>query len=247
MSPSGWREYLAGFHAANAGITEELLAHTSDGDGDPYRWVAGHVPPDARLLDLACGSAPIQPLHRGPWVGVDLSPGELERARGRGAAPLVLGDGAALPFRSGSFDAVACSMALMVMQPVDVALAEIGRVLVGGGRLVALVPSRTPLHRGDVVRYAELLAALRRRLHYPNDAALADAGALLAAAGLRLVVDERRRFGCHVADARTAALCVASLYVPDAPPERMERAMAVARRWIGHTIGIPLRLLVAER
>ena len=156
-------------------------------------------------------------------------------------------DCAALPFRSGSYDTIACSMALMVIQQVEAALAEITRVLVTGGHLVALLPSRTPLQPGDVVRYAELLAALRCRLRYPNDGALADAGALLAGAGLRLVVDERRRFACHIADAGTAAMCVTSLYLPDTPPERVERALAVTRRWVGHTVGVPLRLLVAER
>lgn len=247
MSSTEWREYLAGFHADNAGITEELLAHTTDGDVDPYRWLASQVRPSARVLDLACGSGPLERLHPGPWVGVDVSHHELERARGAGAEPVLVADGTALPFVSGVFDTVVCSMALMLIQPIEMALSEVARVLTAGGRLVALLPTNKPLNAGDAVRYGQLLAAIRGRLRYPNDAALADAEAVLASAGLSPVADERRRFECHVADAHTAALCVSSLYLPDTPADRIERAFDVTRRWIGHTIGVPLRLMVAER
>jgi SAM-dependent methyltransferase len=250
MAAPAWRDYLADFHADRAGITEDLLSHTTDGGIDPYRWVADRLDASDRVLDLACGSGPIAARHPGPWVGMDISASELKRARARPparAAPLVLADGVALPFAPGSFDAVACSMALMLIQPVEAALAEIARVLVPGGRLVALLPSAGPLRAGDVLRYGQLMVALRRRLTYPNDEALADAAPLLAAAGLSLLADERRRFACHVADPHIAALCVTSLYLPGTPPERLARALAVARGWIGHTLGVPLRLLVAER
>ncbi len=247
MSSWGWRDYLAGFHAERPGITEELLAHTTDGSVDPYRWVAGHLRPSDRVLDVACGNAPLERLHVGRWVGADVSAAELERARERGAAPLVLADGTTLPFASGCFDAVVCSMALMVIQPLGRALAEMARVLRPGGRLVALLPAHTPLHPADVVRYGQLVLALRSRLRYPNDDDLAHAGPVLAAAGLSPSHDEHKRFECHVADPHTAALCVRALYLPESPPERLERAFAVARTWIGHTIGVPLRLLVAER
>ena len=247
MGDEGWREYLADFHDARAGITEELLAHTTDGGTDPYGWVAEHLDPSARVLDLACGSGPLRARHPGPWTGVDISAPELARARAQGAGPLVLADGAALPFSSGSYDAVACSMALMVVQPVETALVEIARVLRPGGRLVALLPSTHPLRAGDVRRYGQLLVALRRRLTYPNDRALARVEPLLAGAGLSLCVDGRRRFECHVADPATAALCVTSLYLPGGDPDRLARAFAVTQGWVGHTVGVPLRLLVAER
>ena len=247
MGDEDWREYLADFHATRAGITEELLAHTTDGGTDPYGWVAEQLDPSARVLDLACGSGPLRARHAGPWTGIDISSPELARARAQGAGPLVLGDGAALPFAAGSFDAVACSMALMLIQPVERALAEVARVLRPGGRLVALLPSSHPLRPGDMRRYGQLLVALRRRLTYPNDRALAHVDPLLAAAGLTLAADGRRRFECDIADPYTAALCVTSLYLPDQDPERLARAFAVARGWVGHTVGVPLRLLVAER
>jgi SAM-dependent methyltransferase len=247
VGSAGWRGYLGGFHAERPGITEEILARATDGRSDPYGWVVGRLRPSDRVLDLGCGSAPMAPLRPGPWVGIDLSAAELERARRRGAGPLAVADATALPFVSGAFDAVVCSMGLMVIQPLDAALAEIARVLRPGGRVVALLPARKPLQPADALLYGQLVLALRSPLRFPNDDDLADPTAVLAGAGLSPVLDEYRRFQHPVDDPAAAARFVRSLYVPHSSPERLERAAAVARRWVGHSIGVPLRLLVAER
>ncbi|MEX1009391.1 MAG: class I SAM-dependent methyltransferase [Acidimicrobiia bacterium] len=159
-----WRPYLEAFHHQRAGVTERVLGHCVDQAGvNPHQWVAETVEPDAVVLDLACGSGPFHDLTTGPWVGMDVSSAELDQATVRGASPLVPGDAANLPFAAASFDAVVCSMALMLAQPLENVLRETTRVLRPSGQLVALLPTTRPLELGDRRRYGRLLLALRRR------------------------------------------------------------------------------------
>ena len=52
-----WGAYLAAFHAATPGITEEVLSRTLSGGHTSYRWLACAVSPRAQVVvDLACGS-----------------------------------------------------------------------------------------------------------------------------------------------------------------------------------------------
>ena len=107
----------------------------------PSDWLlhcAAHLPPGARVLDLACGTGRnVAALARlGARVtGLDILPDALERARllaGPGPAPdLVVADATGpLPFRPGSFDVVAGFRYL------DRALfARLGAVLVPGGEV----------------------------------------------------------------------------------------------------------------
>lgn len=160
----------------------------------------------------------------------------------------MLGDAIDLPFADQSFDTVLCSMALMLIEPLDRALAEIARILRPGGRLVALLPSDEPLHVLDRARYAQLLWVLRRRrLAYPNDAALRDIADLFRAYELALVDDRRRRFSCRIDTPELAVLCVRSLYLPGEEPQRVDAAVRVARRWVGKTLGVPIRRVIAQR
>ena len=55
-----WTEYVAGFHAGRPGITERVLGRARDADGDAYDWLAAAVPARGRVLDVACGSAPLK-------------------------------------------------------------------------------------------------------------------------------------------------------------------------------------------
>lgn len=101
------------------------------------------IGPGDRVLDLACGTAvSTVELARGEWlpgpplcVGCDFSAGMLARATGRGVR-LVAGDGLALPFRDGVFDAVTVSFGLRNMADIDLALTELARVARPNGRLV---------------------------------------------------------------------------------------------------------------
>lgn len=241
-----WESYLAAFHEQRAGITEEVLAHSHYHGVNAYQWLSQAVPTGAKVLDVACGSGPLHPLHGPEWVGVDASVAEMGRARALGRGPLVLGDATSCPFLDRSFDAVVCSMALMLIQPLEAALAEFARLVRPGGLLAVLLPSNHPLSSGDLLRYTRLLLALRRRLRYPNDRALGDPSAVLSGAGFTLTEDERRRFVCRVTTPEMAALCVTSLYLPGAPPERMAPAIEVAASWVGQSLGVPLRRLVAR-
>jgi SAM-dependent methyltransferase len=243
-----WDGYVAGFHADRAGITEDLLEHAHDsGARTPYDWAAEAVPPALAVLDLACGSAPMHArLRAAPYVGVDLSPAELRSAAAR-EVPVAIGDASWLPLADRSVDAVVMSMALMLV-PLPATLAEVARVLRPGGLLVATVPAGGPLPLGDWLRYARLCLALRHRgLAYPNDRQLADAGSALAAAGLTVTSDEARGFGCDLATPVVADRLLDSLYLPGVDATRMAAGRRVSRRWVGTTIAIPIRRLVATR
>lgn len=168
-----WTSYLDRFHEHRPGITEDVLSEACDVDGtNPYAWLLAVVPcdPGVMALDLACGSGPLQTTApRLRWVGVDRSPGELARAAKVLPRVLVRGDGQRQPFRDTTFDLVACSMALMLFDPVDAVLAEIHRVLRDDGTLVLLLLGSLPLSTRDRVRYVRLLASLREmRPAYPN-------------------------------------------------------------------------------
>ncbi len=91
-----------------------------------------------RVLDVGCGPGygAAEAARRGAFaVGLDLSPAMVGLAAGNvpGAA-FVQGDGEALPFAEGAFDAVISSFAMPQMPDPARAVAEAFRVLASGGR-----------------------------------------------------------------------------------------------------------------
>ncbi len=241
-----WTRYLDEFHAERPGITEDTLARARSGATTPYGWLVEPLGIAGPVLDLACGSAPLL-AGRGwtGWVGADLSAAELSRARARGATRLVRADAAGLPIATGSCRQVVCSMAIMVLQPLDAVLGELRRVLHTSGVAALLLPGTLPVTPHDVARYGRLMLAVRRaRLTYPNDRLVGRLPDRLGAAGLTVIDDRRRRFALPIADAAMGRLFVRSLYLPDVPPARVEVAAQVAAGWAGSDIGIPLRRLV---
>lgn len=163
-----WPAHLARFHEERPGITEDILAGSRDGDDDPYRWLLDGADTAGQTIDLACGSGPAQPLGAERWTGVDLSPAELRRARDAGRGPVVIADLARLPLPDGGADLAVCSMALMLVHPLDPALAEISRLLRPGGELRLLLPARRPLTVADRLLYARLFWALRGVTEFPR-------------------------------------------------------------------------------
>ena len=112
------------------------------------------VVPSTRLLDVACGTGIVARLAAprvgpsGRVVGVDANEAMLAVAR---AQPTVAGppiewrqgDATKLPFPDGEFDTVMCQHGLQYMPDRIVALREMKRVLVSGGRLAISVFSQS--------------------------------------------------------------------------------------------------------
>jgi SAM-dependent methyltransferase len=238
-----WRDYLEWFHQDRPGITTDTLGTARHDGTDAYRWALEPLGSPPVLVDIACGDAPIFDRSPSPgWVGIDTSSSELRLARRHGAPRLVRADVTQIPLATGSAPAVICSMALMIVQPLDAVLAEIRRVLTPDGTAVALLPGGWPLTARDLYRYTQLLITLRRpRLAYPNDRHLTRLGAYSRRAGLEIADDHRRRFALPLPNPEAAERFVASLYLPGAHPARRARAAARAAQWVPGAIGIPLR------
>ena len=247
-----WAAYVAAYHDAHAGITEDLLDSARDAAGrSPYEWLLEAVPPDGMVVDLACGSAPVvrrlETSGARLAVGVDRSAGELGRAcRASPGARLVRADARALPLVGGTADAVTASMALMVLDPVAAVLAEVTRVLRPGGRLVATVPTRPPpgAARGAVSPFAEILVRLGQAgIRYPEPLDPRSAPGRLGAAGFHLVEDTAAVFVRPVLDEADAELAVRSFYAPGATTAQVSAAIdGLQERVRGGTVELPYRI-----
>lgn len=237
-----WPQFLERFHRERAGITEDTLGRARSHGISPYQWLVEPLPEIGRVLDLACGNGPLYPTLQDRWIGVDVSSSEVGLARRRGANAAARADAGRLPVASASFPAVACSMALMILQPLDAVLAELSRVLTPTGVAVIMVPGTFPLTGRDIARYARLMVTLRQtHLAYPNDRQLAHLSAHARGAGLSIVEDCRRRFALPLPDSEVGRLFVRSLYLPRVADRCVEMAADLAARWAGSDIGIPLR------
>jgi ubiquinone/menaquinone biosynthesis C-methylase UbiE len=123
-----------------------------------------------RVLDVACGTGVVARLAAervgpdGHVVGLDLNPGMLDVARGLPAAGAPIGwvqaSAGRLPFQDGSFDLACCQLGLQYFPDRSAALAEMARVLVPAGRLVAMVWQSIDRSPG----FAALATALDRHL-----------------------------------------------------------------------------------
>ena len=117
-----------------------------DPQPDFYGWILDQVawPEEGRVLDLGCGPGThlARLAERRPHLdltGGDVSTGMLDAARG--AAPTchpVALDACALPFADDSFDVVMANHMLYHVADLDRAAAELRRVIVPGGRLLAV-------------------------------------------------------------------------------------------------------------
>ncbi|WP_020574288.1 class I SAM-dependent methyltransferase [Actinopolymorpha alba] len=258
-----WSAYLADFHTRRAGQVEQVLRRCTAAGLTPYAWVLRPVAGRGRwVLDVACGSGPVAAelaaeqaggeIESHPLViGIDRSEPELMVARRRHGVHVLCADASALPFADESFDAVVCSMSLMVVQPLDRALAECRRVLRPGGMLAATVASPLPLRPGDARILGPLTARLRTPPRFPGGR-VAGLEETLTRAGLVVMEDARERFGFWVRNAADAELLLSALYLPDVPDERRQ----AAADWLaerasakpgGVEVAIPIRRVLAIR
>jgi ubiquinone/menaquinone biosynthesis C-methylase UbiE len=109
--------------------------------GGGREWVCSRAQGD--VLEVAVGTGLNLPLYPADarLTGVDLSPVMLAAARQRAAelgrvADLREGDAESLPFPDASFDTVVCTLSLCAIPDDRAAIAEMGRVLRPGGRLL---------------------------------------------------------------------------------------------------------------
>jgi demethylmenaquinone methyltransferase / 2-methoxy-6-polyprenyl-1,4-benzoquinol methylase len=133
-----------------------------------------HLGSRARVLDLACGTGDLcrdVAAHGADVVGIDYSAGMLAVARTE--APLVRGDAAALPLRSGAFDGITCGFALRNFVDLATVFAECARVLRVGGRLAALdatVPTNPIMRAGNAVWFRGAVPLLGRVIGHDGEA-----------------------------------------------------------------------------
>jgi SAM-dependent methyltransferase len=241
-----WDIYLARFHQDRPGITETILTRCTHQGQNPYEWLTEGLTTSGVTLDLACGSAPTRPRIGSGWLGIDASEAELHAAELDSTGRAVRGDLAQLPFRDASCHNVICSMALMLIAPLDQALREIRRVVEPEGSLRILLPATRPLTVPDRIRYARLGLALRTAGLFPPTRLTNHAQAALQSVGLQINTDDSRRFAFSIASPDDAALLIESLYLPTATDPRRANAKRLAAAWTGHDVGIPLRLITAR-
>ena len=120
--------YDAEFATSELGLSAQRIVVRLLGDGP------------GRLLDVGCGGGvhALAFAERGWTVtGIDLSPAQLELARGRGV-DVVEADAAALPFEDQSFDAVVSIFTHTDVDDFPAVLREAARALRPGGTLVYL-------------------------------------------------------------------------------------------------------------
>jgi SAM-dependent methyltransferase len=242
------QDYLRRFHQEHPGITEAVLARAFHGGTTAYQWLAEPAPARGPVLDLACGSAPMR-AALGPgidYLGVDRSPAELAAAHVTAAGRLVHADASALPLGDSSVDAVLCSMALMILQPLEQVLEEIHRVLRPGGLLLATIPADPPRPpRAAAVALYRLLTG-GQVWQNPNTAALRDPSSLLAVHGFVLIEDERRTFAYRLRGKQDAQLLFDSLYLPELSAPARRRALRLLRALASAhlSVHIPIRRLL---
>lgn len=119
--------------------------------------------PGEQVLIPGIGSGLDIPLlpHGPAYVGVDLTPAMLQRARARAAGrsdiELREGDAMALPCADASFDTVIMHLILAVVPEPERALREAERVLKPGGRILLLDKFLRPGQRAPLRRLVNLL------------------------------------------------------------------------------------------
>jgi SAM-dependent methyltransferase len=121
-------------------------ARVSDGADPEYEeqilpLAAEHLAGASRVLDIGCGEGQISRLAVDGGAsfvaGVDLTWAQIVVAAARGGGPAYARAGATgLPFDDASFDAVVACLVFEHISAVDVAIAEIARVLRPGGRFL---------------------------------------------------------------------------------------------------------------
>lgn len=112
-----------------------------------------------RVLEIGAGSSPTLGVLV-PTLGVacDLSLPMLSARRAAPEVPRAVADGQMLPFRAGAFDGVFCVNVLEHAPDPAALVTEAARVLVPGGKFLAITPN------GDAERVLDLLERMKLKL-----------------------------------------------------------------------------------
>jgi len=201
-----------------------------------------------RILDCGCGTGHNLQALLGPYgraIGVDVTWRGLQYARGRGGAAVIQATVARLPFPDASFDLVTSFDVLYCLPEEDerLAVAEMARVLVGGGHAVINVPAlrllrgdhsvlsheRRRYTRAGLRRLVEAAGFEVRRLTYTN----ASLVPLLAV----LRTGQRWR-GLAASDREAAA--IREIAVPPAPMNALLTALLAAEAQLVRLVDLPI-------
>jgi ubiquinone/menaquinone biosynthesis C-methylase UbiE len=133
-----------------------------------------------RVLELGCGGGYLA-YEAARFVGpqghvsaIDISPEQVAAAARLCAefdwVACVVADAADLPFDDHTFDAVFCNQVLEYVPDLSAALSEINRVLVPGGRVVAVATNWHSLvwHSAEPARMERVLDAWTQHTDYPD-------------------------------------------------------------------------------
>jgi SAM-dependent methyltransferase len=157
---SGWQHAAHGYGDAFGGLTSQTIARLLS---------AASVERGTRLLDVASGPGYVAAAAAAAGataVGVDFSSEMVHQAaRHYPAIRFYEGDAGALPFRDGSFDAVAINFGVLHLARPDAALTEARRVLVPRGRCALTVWAKPDVSIG----FGIVLRAIEThgRMHVP--------------------------------------------------------------------------------
>jgi len=182
---------------------EELFVPALFAQWPPLLLDIAGVTEGQRVLDVACGTgvaaraAADRVGRTGSVVGVDLNPAMLQvAARLRDDIEWRQGDAANLPFDDAEFDAVLCQSAVFFFPDLDVAFAEMARVVRPGGA----VAIQTYAALEDQPGYKELDAVVRRIA--PGEA-LDLLDTYWSAGDLPRLSESLERAGLYVVESRT--------------------------------------------
>jgi SAM-dependent methyltransferase len=216
----------------------ELLTRTRVWE-DHCAQMVRELPPSARrVLDLGCGpgnSTAHLAQAVGPGAtGADVAMPMLARARRRDPGlPLLCADGARLPIRTSSLDAVTFHSVLYLIPDHGAALREVARVLRPGGRAVLLEPHAGA--RATVVGLARALPTPRWFVTALGWRTMSGAYGRFTAEGLRLRLTEA---GLRVLKMEEALGGLGLLAVAERPTGAADVAGAAKGPAMGRAVGL---------